>query len=710
MKIRVLFLLIIVATFSVFGNVDEHDDVHKPLKYQKIAISIDNYASFEEALKDEQNINWNVDIEKANAITTSYAAFELKSHLKLLNKESTIVDYNKNDISHTIVMLLKKPMESNHPNIAMAANYNVLGDQGFAIIPNKKTLFITANTRIGLLYGAYELLKKMGFEWYNPNEIHVPNRINQKAYSQEIHKNPYINLRGFWTFSEEYLSEKRVLWLVRNRFNIAGKIEPYLAKKLGIRIWGGEHNLIQQEFSKEGLFEAHPEWFTLFENDRFRVKPTGNYINPSYANPEAAEYFAKQLLERLIRGDLSHVDVLNVWPADRRIGRLDQSKFAKATGNFTDTMLFFYGVIAEHLKNAYEEGILKRKVVLAGISYHLTLEPPTNIEVVKKLEKLRYLHLFYPSTRDWSHPIDKNLDQTDINKKLVNSYKGWRNRTDFNSGVVAYNNKSNYSAIALTDHTNFAENFDFYFPKKGGLYSYMHAIKDNPGPLQLTNILISDLGWKSSQENSDLIAKQTIDMYFENRYGKYAAVWKKIYDEMSLSVSNSKNIFEAESLSSVLFQNVYWAVPPFSKEEAISFIPKYRKGGPQNIPNGFYSKKGSTYKANFLGLDRSIKLQSGLKAEWDAIIEKVKNSKIKQRMQNDIVWFEATWHRYILMALCCDYLIAKHEKTDSDMLKNHILKEIDFLENTKVTDDVVSPVNQRTFLRIIKKLVDLEEK
>ena len=36
---------------------------------------------------------------------------------------------------------------------------------------------------------------------------------------------------------------------------------PQLQKKLGLRGWGGHHDLLQQEFSRAGIFEQHPDWF-----------------------------------------------------------------------------------------------------------------------------------------------------------------------------------------------------------------------------------------------------------------------------------------------------------------------------------------------------------------------------------------------------------------------------------------------------------------
>ena len=274
---------------------------------------------------------------------------------------------------------------------------------------------------------------------------------------------------------------------------------------------------------------------------------------------------------------------------------------------------------------------------MAGISYHKTFNPPSNQKVVQRLENLEnYIHVFYPSVRDWSYSIASNLDQSDVNKELHDYILSWQKTTNLNYGVVTYNNKSNYSGLAITDHLNFARNFDFYFPKKAGLYAYMHPIKKNPGPLKLTNMLFAELGWKSLFETTEVEVNWVTTEYFKSRYGKYAKKWKEIQDQMALSISNAKFIFEAESLSSFVLKNIYWVKPLYSDEEAIQNIPKFLEGGPQTISNGFYSEKDSFYQANFIGLNKSLGIQEALKNDWEHIFLKVKDLQIRRRMKNDI--------------------------------------------------------------------------
>ncbi|WP_299430981.1 DUF4838 domain-containing protein [uncultured Maribacter sp.] len=678
--------------------------------FKNISVYLHPYKSLNEALEDQKNIDWDKDIEKAKSITLAYAAKEIQDHFRLLNKEVNVFNYKKSFAKNNIVILSREELNLNYKNIAGKINFETLGNQGFAIFPYKKNIYITANSRIGILYGVYDFLKKIGFSWYSPEETIIPKKIKKNPNYYKTIEKPFVGLRGFWTFSEKNLPTEYITWFARNRFNIIGKMPQYLSKKLGVKVWGGEHNLIQEEFSKKNLFEQHPDWYSLYNGERIPVSSKGNYVNPSYANPEMAEYFSERLIHRLIDGDLKNIDVLNIWPADKKRDKLDQSDLAKSTGNFTDTVLKFYSIIAKNLAKAYQEKRLSRKVVLAGISYHLTMEPPTNMDVVKELENLNYIHIFYPSTRDWTTAINYKMAESGANKRIYSTINLWKEKANFNFGVVDYNNKSNYSGLALTDHVNFASNFDFFFKNSAGLYAYMHPIKTNPGPLQLTNSLISDLSWKSFDEESETISRRTTKKYYKSKYGRWATQWSTIYDEMMLSVSNAKSIYELESLNTVLFQKVYWAVPPYSDEEAVKFIPLYRKGGLQDLPDGFYNDKNATIKANFMGLDESIKIHSNLELKWNSILEKVKNPNIRARMNNDIMWFKATKSRYKLMALICDYSLATFNKDKTKKIRENIIQEINYLKNSKVTDDVISPVNQRDFLRVAQKLLEINEK
>lgn len=708
MKLRWSFFMFAIVSMQLFAHENNHKtttEFSKKISFKNIMISLHSYQSIGEALESEQGINWNQEDEKAEAITDAFAASELQLHFKLLGKRVNILPYQSKSIGKTIVVIDEAIFKKNHPNLASRIAFEGLGDQGFAIVVEKKALFIVANTRIGRLYGVYEFLKEMGFSWYNPKEITIPKNFANSLKAFEITKTPSIELRGFWTFAKENISEKYLVWLARNRFNIVGNAEQNTVKKLGFKIWAGTHSLIQEEFSKDGLFEQHPDWFTMHKGKRFPVAATGQYVNPSFSNKEAANYFANQLIKRLQSGDLKHVDILNLWPADKKNIRIDENENSKAVGNFSDTLLYFYTIIAEKLNQAYEKKELTRKVTLAGISYHYTMQEPTNKAIVKSLEAKNYLHIIYPSTRDWSYSIGIGTERSDENMKLTTAIDNWNKSADFQYGLVDYNLKSNYAGIAITNHTQIATDFDYYFQKNIALYGYMHPVKENPGPMELTNTLVSALSWKQTNETSSFISKINTKRYFKDKYGVWAEQWLDIYDKMMRSVSNAKQLFETGSLSSVVFQKVYWLKPPFSSVEVAKLIPKYLEGGLQHLPDSYTNSMENMKTANFIGLNQSINIQSDLEETWNTLIEGVNDKVILQRMKNDIAWFRTTKSKYVTLKLCSDLASQNLELEHKNQIIMSILKEVEFLNESKTLSDFISPVNSKGFITVIKKFV-----
>ena len=708
MKLRWSFLIFTIFSMQLLANESNSKTkttISKNISFKNIMVSLNPYHSIDEALSEEHLINWDQEHDKVDAVTDAFSASELQLHFNLLGKKLKILPYQPDSIGKTIVLIDENLFKKHHSKLASKTIFNELGEQGFAIVVEKKALYIVAKTRIGRLYGAYEFLKEMGFSWYNPKEIIIPKKIKPYLKSYETLKTPKILLRGFWTVSENNLPKEYALWLARNKFNLTGKVEKNLAKKLGLKIWGGGHEIIQEEFSKKELFSKYPEWYILNKNKRHPVSMKVNYVNPSFANKDGADYFSEQLIKRLNEGDLKNIDVLNIWPADKKRFLKDESEIAQDLGNFSDTLLHFYLIIANNLQQAYEHNKLSRRVTLAGISYHQTLMPPTNKKIIKELETKNYLHLFYPSTRDWTFALNTNKDLSPTNFNLSKAINSWKEVSDFTFGFVDYNHKSNYYGIAITNHTNLALDFDYYFPEEGGLYAYMHPIKNNPGPFELTNTLISEMLWQQPSDQNEHLQAKTTTRYFNSKYGKWSNEWNDIYNKMMLAVSNSKHIFERGSLSSVLFQKVYWAKPPFKDEQAIALIESFKEGGLQHLPDGYTNKMDELGSSKFIGLNESLATQQRLRKKWNSISKNVKNQTIQKRMINDIEWFETSLKRYELMSLCVDFSMAEYQNKDAGDIKTAIKAKIDSLYQAKPTHDVFSNDHKGAFLKTVEKFI-----
>jgi hypothetical protein len=349
---------------------------------------------------------------------------------------------------------------------------------------------------------------------------------------------------------------------------------------------------------------------------------------------------------------------------------------------------------------------LTRDVTIAGLSYYLTMQPPTNAAVIASLESADYLHAFYPIDRSWSEPIDSGDLTSSANQAIVDSLAGWRSWTQLEYGVVDYHNMSAYAAVALDDLQHFAANFEHFTQGRPGLYAYMHPIERNPGPRRLTNALLAELPWRNRRsilENSEHVTRQ----YFARRYGSYHAAWREVTTLMSQSVSNAKEMFGDDSLYTVLFHHVFWKPPLFDQARVPELIERFRLGQAQVLPSASTSSGGSVKRATFLGLNDSLRLHEQAKAQWTQILAEPLRPDIRRRMLDDVEWFEATASRYRLMAATCDYVVARLFNLAMEDPRERIDAETQFLATTPVTADTLSPITQRHFLRFHRELAEL---
>jgi len=719
-------LMFVTATLALLGSCssESKDSASDPANGsstnfplpRQIVVSVAPYGSVDEALQDEQNIDWSRDTDAARAITLAYAARELRDHLALAGLQASYSSGVALGSEPAIILGIRNP--GSPGTIAIPSepsiSYEALGDQGYLITPWQGRIYITANDRAGVLNGMYGFLDQLGFAWYDPYEILAPSprSLDGPISWRAVQATPRVSLRGFWIYGDALIPDEFAIWLARNRLNIGGRAKPYLRHKLGLKGWGGEHDLLQQEFSRVGLFEQHPDWFALVDGVRQPVAASGTYFNPAFANTEAARYFADRMIERLEGGDLADIDILNVWPADDRFNRFDQSPEAVALGNESDNLLNFYAVLGERLREAFADGRLSRPVRIAGISYFLTMRPPSNGTVTSRLETSDYLHLFYLIERDWSGRFDTDLSNRDANRRILEDLTAWQSAADLDYGIVEYHNLSAYGALGLSDFPAFARTFGLLTRDRSALYAYMHPLLKNPGPRRLTNRLLARLAWIEvpSDPDSALLddaGAALVREYFQRRYGEHAGEWQAIHELMAASVENAKEIFGTNSLDWLLLQELIWSVPHYPLAEAADLIARYRTGGAQDLPARFSGV--DTIRATFRGLDESMQLQDEAARRWTALLDGPSlPADVRRRMQDDIEWFAATASRYRLMAATSDFIWARQHGLDLEEPRARIRRETDFLLSSAVLADTISPVDQRVYVDLHRRLAGIE--
>ena len=656
-------------------------------------VDVSPFRGVDDALASYERIDWRRDQNSADAATLAYAARELQHHLALSGVDVTI----------------EATPRANEPAIVLtiiaARSPDAVRDQQFSITPSGRRIYIAAPDRIGVLYGTYRLLEHLGFAWHDQHDAIVPRIEREKPVRwPALHEYPAVKYRGFWIYGPQEVPEDYAVWMARNRLNVGGRVRSPLAAMLGIFRWDGEHDIVQQEFSREGLFEAHPSWYAFIGGERRRIPPTGPYFNPAYGNPDAARYFAERLVERLAVGDLQTVDIVNVWHADDRGNAFDQSEAALALGNESDNLLHFYSVICHAISEARLSGMLDRPVTLAGMSYFRTMQPPTNRTFTDQLEGCDYLHLFYLIERDWSGSLVSDLEARDTTRQMLENLRAWAAFTTVASGVVEYHNVSTSGGVAVTDLAYLADNYRTVMSGKNGLYAYMHPLLTNPGPRRLTNALLAKIAWNEVNTRQPSVAPSTVtSSYFGDRYGSHASAWQEVTELMSRSVENASQMFGLNSLFVVLFQEQIWSEPPYSRTDANSFIAQYRAGGHQQLPGGYSGR--DAIAESFRGLDESIAMQDRARAQWETVLAELMSAEVRARMQSDVVWFLSTSSRYRLMAATCDYILAAPHSSEQERARTQMEAELTFLSTSPVLEDTLAPVNQRAFISYHRALL-----
>ncbi len=673
----------ILSTSCDSSSVDTNTDDSKKVYVEG---DISPYKTLSDAISDIERINWQVESQKVDAIRIAFAVEEVISHLKAKEID---VSFGKPQ-SMNNAYLISLDITESASNIASEAE-----KQSYAIVSNETSSKITAKSSIGLLYGTFRYLEHLGIKWYDPAEVTYPENLTlRKAWSSA--ESPKNLNRGFWLFNEEPLNDDYLLWMARNRLNLAGHSKGNYAKMLGFKRWGGGHHIIQEVFSKDGLFEKHPDWFAYNGRAYRKIPKTGTYFNPAFGKQAVADFFAESMIQRLTDGDLSDHDMVNVWPSDSRQDLFDQSELAEKIGNESDNLMLFYQRVAEHFQRAYESGVLNRQVTLAGISYFNTWKAPIN-EVSYNFARNSYIHLFYLNERTWSSPLYGDLELHESNRQITQHLSRWSNIEGIEFGTVDYYNYSSFAAVGLSDHLNFQETYESLGDVNDGLIAYMHPLESNPGPRRLTNQFLSKLTWESTVDvNSSLISTH----YFNDRYGSYAEEWQELYKRYSLAIDNSKEMFAEDSLTYHLLKGVFWGESLDEKD--IVIFKQFIAGGTQSIPVLFENRSLSE---TFRGLGESVNMLEGIVTHSRKVANQTTNLKIKKCMNDDVVWFEATLSRYLLIYYTAKYVELEILGQDNRELALKIKREMDFLRSTDVTKDTISPVNQRNFLDFYEMLL-----
>ncbi len=104
-------------------------------------------------------------------------------------------------------------------------------------VEERQVLLVAGGSRVGTLYGAYNLLYRLGCRWFAPGEIQEQLPRISKLGQWDIKEQPSFRNRGYYLW-EDRGTPDFLLWMARNRMNYwwVGRSGHPLLHKLGIRL------------------------------------------------------------------------------------------------------------------------------------------------------------------------------------------------------------------------------------------------------------------------------------------------------------------------------------------------------------------------------------------------------------------------------------------------------------------------------------------
>ena len=571
-KIFLLFLCLLLVPFSVEATV--------------IVVHYGHYPSAEAAALDEGGVNWTDGHLTDDVIcTASFAALELQRYLRrMMNRPDDFRIIKPEDLASfqdegAICLATFDELE---PGFLAELKENSsgrleVGEEGYLIrtvnMAGQPSVLIAAASRVGLLYGAYDFLERLGVRWYAPGEAHeVVPQLSIETFPPllDVVETPRFLSRGFHAW-ENRADRPFLLWMARNRLNVwcvEQEDKPFL-HKLGLKLLGGGHVLtslylgpnleypynhcqfegdeakpsdpypvspmFQGDVDNNGqlsYFEAHPEWYALI-NGRRSPRLDGDFgDNFCTSNADAVAEWTKNAIEDLAQGRYKDATLMNAWTLD--YGRWCECEHCRHLGSPTDRNIRLIHAYARAIKKAQAEKIINRPVRLLFLAYGDVIEPPTR-PLPEDFDFDMCIATFFPIRRCYVHRIDD--PSCSVNKAYGQHFRNWflapKRHYLGQVWVGEYYNVSGYKCLPVCYMHSMAHDIPFYYSAGARHFYYMHVTTENWGPKALTNWQLARQLWDPETDVETLW-----NDYFEGRYGPAAKVMRGFYESLETMLAN----------------------------------------------------------------------------------------------------------------------------------------------------------------------------
>lgn len=435
-------------------------------------------------------------------------------------------------------------------------------------------VLLTGADRVGVMYGAFAYLERLGVHFIEPGAPAYGEPCVEAVF--DITESPSYNTRG--TLSSYLCDDDKVfsLWMAHNRFNqadLAG--DDNYRKKLGInkmegghiafenyinsayeypychKIYGGEGKpadpypvspLCTPPSGKNGEFtygDAHPEWYAMengerkLEVSRDPAKGWHKVYNFCTSNTDAVTELCRLLVNSLAEGDMKQVDYLHIWPLDG--GTWCQCEECQKQGNYSTRLHLVVYAIDKAIKQAYQEGRIKRRIQLVCCAYHETLPVPDK-PLPADFDYENTSVVFYTIERCYAHNFDDPIC-VETNQLLHQRLSAWCDRDKYKGDVMIgeYYNVSSFVAMPFVLTSRIINDIPVYYNMGARHFHYMHIPARDWGFIAINNYIHGKMLWNV---NADAEALQNI--YFTARYGKLAEQMRDLYEQMEKITANCK--------------------------------------------------------------------------------------------------------------------------------------------------------------------------
>ena len=504
---------------------------------------------------EEERINFRKEPDRALRCTISFAAMQLKEYLLKTLSHASITFSNQTAADTDVLLSLDK----------------ISGDcdDEYHLIPlaGPSGVRIEGCSRRSILYGVYEFLKLQGWRWYYPDdggEIAPSLRDTLQLPERPLVFKPAMEFSRGFDLSESYAYPSRpfLMWMIRNRMNVAICREPTaaLSRKLGfISKYGGhifESMLAPDKPWDNGrdLFDTHPEWYGLPENG-LRQREKALSVQLCVAHDDMFDYLAEELLAKLNHEWYEH-DRIDIWGFDTW-GSACSCDVCQTIGNNTDRAVYFLSQLRQRLDRAMKDERLDHPVQLVMCSYEgtYTLAAPQKPAPANLLAAGDSV-VYYPINRCYEHCVEDSHCAT--NRRYATTISDWEEAPCQLPRVIGeYYNVSKYEDLPLLFTHSMLKDLPYYYRKGFCGITYMHVPMMHWGLRALTHVLYAELAWTMKETSSMEDVSPYLADYFSGLYGRYASRMNVVYqlvEKSSLTIAS----WRAWDGNSILSQLLKW--------------------------------------------------------------------------------------------------------------------------------------------------------